>query len=60
MLRALGISEVRLLTNNPRKVEGLQAAGIQVVDRVAHQMPTNPHNAEYLATKRKRSGHLFG
>jgi len=60
MLRALGISEVRLLTNNPRKVEGLQAAGIQVVDRVAHQMPTNPHNAEYLATKRKRSGHLLG
>ena len=60
MLRALGIERVRLLTNNPAKVEGLQAAGIEVVDRVAHQMPANPHNADYLATKRKKSGHLLG
>lgn len=59
MLRALGIAEVRLLTNNPRKVAGLEAAGIKVVERVAHQMPANPHNADYLATKRKRSGHLL-
>jgi GTP cyclohydrolase II len=60
MLRALGIDEVRLLTNNPRKVAGLEAAGIKVTERVAHQMPANPHNADYLATKRKRSGHLLG
>lgn len=59
MLRALGIDEVRLLTNNPDKVKGLEAAGIQVVERVAHQMPANPHNADYLTTKRKRSGHLL-
>jgi len=59
MLRALGIAEVRLLTNNPDKVAGLEAAGIKVTERVAHQMPTNPHNAEYLAVKRKRSGHLL-
>jgi GTP cyclohydrolase II len=59
MLRALGIDRVRLLTNNPRKVEGLKAAGIEVVERVAHQMPANPHNADYLDTKRKRSGHLL-
>lgn len=59
MLRALGIAEVRLLTNNLDKVEGLQAAGIRVAERVAHQMPANPHNADYLATKRKRSGHLL-
>jgi GTP cyclohydrolase II len=59
MLRALGIEEVRLLTNNPRKVESLEAAGIKVGARVAHQMPTNPHNADYLATKRKKSGHLL-
>jgi GTP cyclohydrolase II len=58
MLRALGIDAVRLLTNNPRKVEGLEAAGIKVVERVAHHMPANPHNADYLATKRKKSGHL--
>jgi GTP cyclohydrolase II len=59
MLRALGIEEVRLLTNNPNKVRGLEAAGIKVVERVEHQMPANPHNADYLATKRKRSGHLL-
>ena len=59
MLRALGIDAVRLLTNNPNKVEGLEAAGIKVVERVAHQMPANPHNADYLSTKRKRSGHLL-
>jgi GTP cyclohydrolase II len=59
MLRALGIDEVRLLTNNPNKVAGLEAAGINVVERVAHHMPANPHNADYLATKRKKSGHLI-
>jgi GTP cyclohydrolase II len=58
MLRALGINHVRLLTNNPNKVAGLEAAGIQVIERVPHHMPANPHNADYLATKRKKSGHL--
>ena len=58
MLRALGIDAVRLLTNNPAKVRGLEKAGIKVVERVAHQMPANPHNADYLATKRRKSGHL--
>lgn len=60
MLRALGIEEVRLLTNNPNKVEGLEAAGIKVAERVAHHMPANPHNADYIATKQRRSGHLGG
>jgi GTP cyclohydrolase II len=60
MLRALGIDQVRLLTNNPAKVKGLEAAGIEVVERVAHEMATNPHNADYLTTKRRRSGHLLG
>ena len=58
MLRALGVDEVRLLTNNPAKVAGLVAAGIKVVERVAHHMPVNPHNADYVATKKARSGHL--
>jgi GTP cyclohydrolase II len=58
MLRALGVDKVRLLTNNPNKMAGLEAEGIEVVERVAHHMPTNPHNADYLATKKKRSGHL--
>jgi GTP cyclohydrolase II len=58
MLRALGIDQVRLLTNNPDKVSGLERSGIKVVERVAHHMPANPHNADYLATKRSKSGHL--
>ena len=58
MLRALGIEAVRLLTNNPNKLEGLEQAGVRVVERVAHHMPANPHNADYLAVKRKKSGHL--
>jgi len=58
MLRALGVEEVRLLTNNPNKVTGLESAGIKVAERVPHHMPVNPHNADYLATKRKKSGHL--
>ena len=58
ILKALGVREVRLLTNNPAKVEGLAKSGIAVVERVGHHMPVNPHNADYLATKRSRSGHL--
>jgi len=58
MLRALGIERVRLLTNNPAKVRGLEKAGIAVAERVGHHMPANPHNADYLAVKRAKSGHL--
>lgn len=58
MLRELGVERVRLLTNNPAKVAGLEAAGIAVTERMPHHMPANPHNADYLATKRSRSGHL--
>jgi GTP cyclohydrolase II len=58
MLRALGVDSVRLLTNNPAKVAGLEREGIQVVERVPHHMPANPHNADYIATKKKRSGHF--
>ncbi len=57
MLSLLGQDEVRLLTNNPAKVAGLEAAGIRVVERVPHQLPSNPHNEAYLATKRDRTGH---
>ena len=58
MLRALGTDKVRLLTNNPSKVAGLEAEGIAVIERVAHHLPVNPHNADYIETKRRRSGHL--
>lgn len=59
MLELLGARTIRLLTNNPAKVTALEAAGVQVAQRVAHQLPDNPHNARYLATKRDRSGHLL-
>lgn len=57
MLRLLNVSSLRLLTNNPDKVAGLNAEGLTVLERVPHALPTNPHNAAYLATKRDRTGH---
>ena len=57
MLSLLGIGRVRLMTNNPAKVERLRARGIEVVERLPLALPTNPHNAAYLATKRDRTGH---
>ncbi len=59
MLRALGFEAVRLMTNNPRKVEMMQQAGITVVERVPLAVGENPHNSAYLATKAKKSGHLL-
>jgi GTP cyclohydrolase II len=57
MLDLLGQRAVRLLTNNPAKVAGLEAHGVEVVERVPHHLPPNPHNERYLATKRDRTGH---
>lgn len=57
MLKLLGQERVRLLTNNPEKVAGLEATGITVAERVPHSLPPNPHNERYLATKRDRTGH---
>jgi GTP cyclohydrolase II len=57
MLRLLGQAKVRLLTNNPRKVAALEAAGITVAERVPLLAGGNPHNRAYLETKRTRSGH---
>jgi len=59
MLRVLGFTRVRLLTNNPAKVGALGRHGIEVAERVAHTFPSNAHNWSYLQTKAKRSGHLF-
>jgi GTP cyclohydrolase II len=59
MLDLLGVSAIRLLTNNPHKVTRLEEAGVTIVERVPHQLPANPHNARYLATKRERTGHLL-
>ncbi len=59
MLYLMGIGRIKLLTNNPAKVEALTEAGIEVAERVTHSLPDNPHNIRYLATKRDRSGHLL-
>jgi GTP cyclohydrolase II len=59
MLRQLGFTQVRLMTNNPDKVAALEQFGIVVAERVPHAFPTNEHNAFYLSTKAKKSGHLL-
>jgi GTP cyclohydrolase II len=59
MLNLLGQNRINLLTNNPDKVAKLSAAGIEIISRVPHQLPANPHNAHYLETKRSRTGHAL-
>jgi GTP cyclohydrolase II len=59
MLSLLGFAQVRLMTNNPQKVAGLEGHGVTVVERVPHAFPANDHNAFYLKTKAQRSGHLL-
>jgi 3,4-dihydroxy 2-butanone 4-phosphate synthase / GTP cyclohydrolase II len=55
----LGLRRIRLLTNNPAKRVGLEGYGIEVVERVAIEMPPNPENYRYLVTKRHKLGHLL-
>jgi GTP cyclohydrolase II len=59
ILTALGITQVRLLSNNPDKVEALQRAGVEVVERVPCEVEPSPHAEEYLKTKKEKLGHLF-
>jgi GTP cyclohydrolase II len=59
MLKALNINVVRLMTNNPNKIDALKRFGIDVVERVEHKFPTNPHNHQYLETKKSRTGHML-
>lgn len=59
MLQELGVSSVRLITNNPNKIEGLRRHGVEVSGRIPHVMPATEHNAFYLHTKRIKSGHLL-
>jgi 3,4-dihydroxy 2-butanone 4-phosphate synthase/GTP cyclohydrolase II len=55
----LGLRNLRLLTNNPSKRAGLEGYGLQVVERVPIEIPSNPENAKYLSTKRDKLGHLL-
>ncbi len=60
MLNYLDVQQVKLMTNNPRKVAALTDQGIEVVERIPLQTGQNPHNAKYLATKAGKLGHLMG
>ncbi len=59
ILKSMGFSQVRLLTNNPCKVEMMEQSGIQVTERVSLAVGENQHNSAYLATKAAKSGHLL-
>jgi GTP cyclohydrolase II len=59
ILKALGVTSVRLLSNNPEKVEALERAGVRVVERVPCEVTPSPHAEEYLRTKKEKLGHLF-
>ncbi|MGO4888278.1 bifunctional 3,4-dihydroxy-2-butanone-4-phosphate synthase/GTP cyclohydrolase II [Anaerobacillus sp. MEB173] len=59
ILRDLGVTKMKLLTNNPRKITGLKGYGLEVVDRVPLQLPHNSANENYLRTKHKKLGHLL-
>jgi 3,4-dihydroxy 2-butanone 4-phosphate synthase / GTP cyclohydrolase II len=59
MLQDLGVRRIRLLTNNPAKIVGLQGFGIKVSERVPLEMEPNGHNERYLKTKREKLNHVF-
>ncbi len=59
MLKALGVARVRLLSNNPEKVQALERSGVHVVERVPCEVTASPHAQEYLKTKKEKLGHLF-
>jgi len=59
ILADLGIRKIRLLTNNPRKVVGLEGYGMEIIERLPIRSAANPHNARYLSTKKKKMGHLL-
>lgn len=59
ILRDLGVKKMRLLTNNPRKIAGLKGYGLEVIERVPIQLPTEKENEHYLKTKKNKLGHLL-
>ncbi len=59
VLKLLGVGRVRLMTNNPEKVDGLESAGITVTDRVSADVPTHKTFERYLKTKQEKMGHIF-
>jgi GTP cyclohydrolase II len=59
ILKALGVSKVRLLSNNPDKVAALERGGIEVVERIPCEVTPSSHAEDYLKTKKEKMGHLF-
>jgi 3,4-dihydroxy 2-butanone 4-phosphate synthase / GTP cyclohydrolase II len=59
ILYDLGVRKIRLLTNNPKKIYGLEGFGLEVVERIPIQIESNPHNERYLRTKKDKLGHLL-
>jgi len=59
ILAELGVKKIRLLTNNPRKVVGLEGYDLEIVEQVAIRFDANPHNERYLATKKDKMGHML-
>ncbi|HVO74316.1 MAG TPA: bifunctional 3,4-dihydroxy-2-butanone-4-phosphate synthase/GTP cyclohydrolase II [Ignavibacteriaceae bacterium] len=59
ILLNLGVKKIRLLTNNPKKVVGLQGYGLEIIERVPIEMPPNDNNEKYLKTKRDKLGHII-
>lgn len=59
ILQDLGVRKIRLLTNNPRKIKGLSGYGLEVVETIPIELPTNPNNRHYMETKKTKMGHLL-
>jgi 3,4-dihydroxy 2-butanone 4-phosphate synthase/GTP cyclohydrolase II len=59
ILKDLSMTEIRLITNNPAKIEGLDKYGIEIVERVPIVLPSTPHNARYMDTKRDKMKHIL-
>ena len=55
----LGLETIRLLTNNPKKIVGLEGYGLKVVEQLPISVEPNPHNERYLETKKSKMGHLL-
>jgi 3,4-dihydroxy 2-butanone 4-phosphate synthase/GTP cyclohydrolase II len=59
ILRKLGLGKIRIMTNNPRKIVGLEGYGLKLVERVPIEVQAKKDNLKYLRTKQKKLGHMF-
>ena len=59
ILRKLGLGKIRIMTNNPRKIVGLEGYGLQMVERVSIEVQAKKDNIKYLRTKQEKMGHMF-